>query len=380
MRQIVCISTSTYHPFPTRKQNVMNRLEDAEVLYIDPPISLIAPLKDKSLKPRMKAHKAPGEKVRDHITVFSPPPVLPFFNKYRWINNRNQKKLAKWIRKKIKEAGFEKPYLWCYSPTSCDLVDRIPNSGVIYDCVDRHSAYPGMIDPQVVDKMEEDLARKADMVFCTAAGLYDTLVKYNENTVMIPNGAAYELFAKAAEGEKAPETVKGPVFGFVGMLQDCIAYDYLEALAKTYPEGEVRLIGRSLPGVDFSALEKLPNVKFLGLLPQTELPDQIRQFDLCLNLFKENDLSRDVSPLKFYEYLATGKPVVSTRVPLQVADFADVVYIAENKEDFIEKCGQALGEWDDSKKARQMEYGRNCSWDSRVRQMEEILKEKGIFK
>lgn len=401
MRQIVCISTSNYYPMPTRKQNVMNRLSDAEILYIDPPVTYIAPLKDKKAKERIGAWKSPGKKARENLTVFAAPPVYPFFNKQRWINRINQKKLAKFINRKIKEAGFEKPVLWCYSPTSCDLVDHIENSGIIYDCVDRHSAYQGMIDPAVVDQMEKELAEKSSQVFCTAQGLYDTLIQYNSSTALIPNGAAYELFSQAADekdsgsaaqadgsagsGASGQEHIggntgrSGPVFGFVGALQECIDYDCICAVADAWPEGEVVMIGRSLPGVDLSPLTARKNIRLVGLVPQTELPSYIRKFDVCLNTFREGRLSRDVSPLKFYEYLATGKPIVSTGEPLQVQDFADVVHIAHTKEQFVEACADALSEHDPQKKERRLEYGRQCSWDERVKQMEKILTEKAIF-
>ena len=380
MRQIICISTSNYYPIPTRKQNVMNRLQDAEILYIDPPVSLLAPLKDKATLERLAAYREPGIKARENITVYAPPPVIPFFNKFRWINRLNQKRLARYIKRRMKENGFTEPYLWCYSPTSCDLVDGIPNRGVIYDCVDRHSAYKGMIDPEVVDRMEADLAHRADQVFCTAAGLYDTLRQYNENTEMIPNGANYELFSGAATMSEDKEADSArPVFGFVGMLQECIDYDCMKAVAKAFPEGELVLVGRSLPGVDLSSLREYPNIRFMGLVPQEELPDIIRDFHVCLNLFQEGRLSKDVSPLKFYEYLATGKPIVSTREPLQVLDYADVVYIAENQDDFVVKCREALQEGDPAKVEKRMEYGKACSWDERVSQMEQTLMSRGIF-
>jgi glycosyltransferase involved in cell wall biosynthesis len=405
MRQIVCISTSNYYPVPTRKQNVMNRLRDAEILYIYPPVSLLAPLKDRSALKRLTAFRRPGQKAKENITVYSPPPVFPFFNKYRWINRINQKRLARYIRKRMREHGFKEPYLWCYSPTSCDLIHLIPNKGVIYDCVDRHSAYKGMIDPAVVDAMEKDLASAAGQVFCTAAGLYDTLREYNENTELIPNGVDYELFSRAAaaspdasgaaseglaseravspqEGSIGQKEIAGapkPVFGFVGMLQECIDYECMKAVAEAFPEGELILVGRSLPGVDLSSLQAYPNIRFMGLVPQTQLPEIIAGFDVCLNLFREGRLSKDVSPLKFYEYLATGKPIVSTREPLQVLDYADVVYIAENREDFVVKCREALQERDPSKAEKRMEYGRACSWDRRVQQMEQTLMSRGIF-
>ena len=99
---------------------------------------------------------------------------------------------------------------------------------------------------------------------------------------------------------------------------------------------------------------------------------------MCLNVFRDGNLSRDVSPLKFYEYLATGKPVVSTPQPEQVLGYADAVYIAYGEEDFVKKCEEALAEPDDVKENMRIDYARACSWDARVHQMEEILKNNGV--
>jgi len=378
MEKIVCLSTSNYHPYPTRKQNVMNRLSDAEILYFDPPITYLAPFKDKSAGTRLSAYKKPGEQVRANLTVYALPPVLPFANKFRWINRVNQKKLSRYIKARLAAHGFVQPHLWCYSPSSADILPHIPCKGLIYDCVDRHSAYTGLINPQVVDVMEKDLATAADMVFCTAQGLFETLSRYNPRTYLIPNGAAYELFSQAA-GENPARDPKRPVFGFVGMLQDCIAYELLLALADAFPQGEIRLIGRVMPGVDITLLKEKANIKLLGLMPQDKLPAQMRNFDVCLNLFCPGRLSKDVSPLKFYEYLATGKPVVSTPEPRQVMDFADIVYIADGVEDFIAKCRLALDEDDAEKRKKRMAAAKAASWDNRVKQMENYLGEAGIF-
>ncbi len=322
MIEIVCLSTSNYEPFPTRKQNVMNRLAargDTEILYFDPPVTRLAPLRDAAAKERLTLYRQGGKRVREHLTVFALPPVLPFFNKFRCINRFNQRRQAKYIRRQMAAAGFEQPVLWCYSPTAADLLPHLPYRALVYDCVDRHSAYRGLIDPALVDHEERELATAADQVFCTAAGLYDTLAQYNPHTLLIPNGVDYDRFCQAAD-DRRPDPAH-PVFGFVGMLQDCLEYRFLLALADAYPQGEIELIGRVMPGVDLTALKDKPNIVFTGLLPQEQLPQRMRRFDVCLNLFAPGKLSRDVSPLKFYEYLATGKPLVSTPEPLQVCDY-----------------------------------------------------------
>ena len=377
MKQIVCLSTSPWYPIPTRKQQVMSRLSDAEILYFDPSVTWIAPLKDRAAREKLRAHKRAGEKVRDNITVYSLPPVLPFFNKFRWINRWNQKKIARYVNKKCREHGFDSPLLWVYSPTAADCVDRIGRSGLVYDCVDRHSAYGGLMDPAVVDAMELELAGKADMVFATAKALHARLAEVNPRAKCIPNGANFERFVQAAEPQPTPEDFPkgdGPVFLFVGALQGCIEYGFIEAAAKARPDWRFVFIGRKVAGVDLSALEALPNCHFLGLRPNEQLPAYLAQCDACLNLFDSSDLSRDVSPLKFFEYLATGKPIVSTPQPDQILQFSDDIHIADTPEAFIEACAQALADTDPARKARRIELGRACSWDSRVAQMERELR------
>ena len=99
---------------------------------------------------------------------------------------------------------------------------------------------------------------------------------------------------------------------------------------------------------------------------------------LCLNLFVNNDLSRDVSPLKFYEYLATGKPILISPEPSQVLAFQDAVYLTR-EDNLAEACQAALSEPDDRLTRRQAEYGKSCSWDARVAQIREALAERGIL-
>ncbi len=382
MKQIVCLATSPWYPIPTRKQQVMSRMEDAEILYFDPSITYLAPLRDQLARPKLKAYKQPGEEIKPGLTVYALPPVLPFFNKFRFINKLNQKRIARYVKKRMKQHGMEQPLLWVYSPVTVDCVDHIPHSALVYDCVDRHSAYGGLMNPLLVDNMELELAAKCDQVFATATGLAERLKEANENTVFIPNGANFERFSQAAQDLPCPEDMKEipkPIFGFVGALQECIEYGFLEAAATAHPEWSFVFIGRENPGVDMSHLRAMENCHFLGLKPNEQLPAYIRQFDACLNLFASGDLSKDVSPLKFYEYLATGKPIVSTPQPDQVMEFAPIIHVAATAEAFSQCLAASLEDTDPERTTARMEEGRKSSWDARVAQMCEILQEKKIF-
>ncbi len=382
MKQIVCLATSPWYPIPTRKQQVMSRIPDAEILYFDPSVTYAAPIKDKTAAPQLKRYKEPGVKPQENITVYALPPVLPLFNKNRAINRLNQKRMARFVVQKMKEHGFEKPILWVYSPVTVDLVDRIPHSALVYDCVDRHSAYGGQMDPALVDAMELELAAKTDMTFATAQGLAERLREAQSATRCIPNGADFARFVQAAQPQPVPEDmmdIPKPIFGFVGALQTCIAYGYIAHAAKLHPEWSFVLIGNEKPGADLSELRTLPNVHFLGLKKNEELPRYMAQFDACLNLFVSGDLSKDVSPLKFYEYLATGKPIVTTAQPEQVLFFGPLIHIAADEAEFVECCEQALADTDPQRALERIAAGRDCSWDSRVAQICQILEQKGIF-
>lgn len=382
MKQIVCLATSPWYPIPTRKQQVMSRIKDAEILYFDPSATVIAPLRDKSAKELMKKYRQPAVKPQENISVYSLPPVLPFFYKVRAINRLNQKRIARYIRKKMQEHGFEKPLLWVYSPVTVDAVDFIPHSGLVYDCVDRHSAYGGLMNPQQVDAMELELAAKTDQCFATADSLAERLSQAQPETAFIPNGANFERFVKAIDPQPLPEDMKDiphPIFGFVGALQSCIEYGFVQHAAKTHPDWHFVWIGKEKPGVDLTELRSMPNCHFLGMKPNEKLPEYIAHFDACLNLFAKSDLSKDVSPLKFYEYLATGKPIVSTRQPDQVMQFENLIEIADTEEGFVQACESALADANRQRTEARIEEGRKSSWDSRVAQMCEILRKKNIL-
>ena len=373
--KIVCLSSSNWYPYPTSKQEIMRRM-DAEILYFDPPVTLAAPLKDRSLRPALTAYRRAQPAPQENITVCSLPPVLPFGNRFRTVNRINQARTARFVRRVMKERGFgEDSILWTYLPGHCDLVDRIPAKARFYTCVDRHSGYKGQIDPALVDHMEEELAGRCDAVTATAKGLFERLRPFNERIALIPNGANYELFAQAQEPLPVPAEladIQGPVLGFIGALQECIDYPLLRALAQARPDCTLVFIGREHPDAAVDQIRDLPNVRLLGLKPQKDLPAYLARFDACLNPFRAGDLARDVSPLKFYEYLATGKPVVSTPEPLQVRDFADAVCIADGEEAFIAAVDEALTADTPERREKRIAYAKNCSWDARAAKFREM--------
>ncbi|ADQ06657.1 conserved hypothetical protein [Caldicellulosiruptor hydrothermalis 108] len=385
MIDIICFSTTPWDPIPTRKQQIMKRMpQNCRIFYLDPPVTLIGPLKDPSLRPYLTRFRKSPKRIKENLFVFALPPIIPFYNKKRAINKFNQKMIANFVKEVIyQNFDLKSPIIWTYMPNTVDLLEHLSYSFLVYDCIDKHSEFQGFIDKALVESMEDELAQKSNVVFTTTQGLYNKLKQLNAHTYLVPNGAEFEHFNRASNKLPVPDKMKNiphPIFGFVGVIHTWIDTQLIEYLAKEKREWSFVLIGPVGAGVSVDNLKKLSNVYLLGRIDHRDLPQYVSQFDVCLNLFRTNKLSENVSPLKFYEYLATGKPIVSTSMP-QVEEFSDVVYIGKNYEDMLVKCIQALQEAQNpniEKIEKRIEYAKQTSWDSRVAQIIEILKREGI--
>lgn len=370
-QNIVCISSIDWDPIWTRKQQVMSRLPKTNtILYIEPPITLLSPFKDTKMWTKWGMWFKGIRRLNENIFLYSPPVILPFGNKYRFINQLNQWWVSVFLKRIISRLKLANPILWTYMPNSGDLVDKLGQRKLlVYDCVDEHSEYTGFINKATMIDMEKNLMRKCDLVFVTAQGLFDTKKQYAREIYFSPNAANVELFMKAQDpGTVVPEEISKiprPIVGFVGVIQNWIDLDLVQHAALAYPRFSFVMIGPVAAGIDVSALKALPNVYFLGRKDVATLPSYIKAFDVCINPFKTNELTDKVSPLKFYEYLASGKPIVSVSMP-GVQSFADIVEISHNAEEFTAAIARAINDENSDKLKARLNKARENSWESRV--------------
>ncbi|MHB8170623.1 MAG: glycosyltransferase [Thermincolia bacterium] len=375
---IVCISSVDWDPIWTRKQQVMSRLPRSNrILYVEPPITLLSSFKDPAMWKKWGMWLLGMRILRENFYLYSPPVILPFGNKYRFINRVNQWWVNLFLKRVIKKLEFKKPILWTYMPNTADQLKGIDYKMLVYDCVDEHSEYTGLIDKTTMLEMEKKLLGKSDVVFVTAPGLYEAKKEKARRIFYLPNAANVKHFMKAQrEDTLVPADIAGlphPRIGFVGVIQDWIDLDLIAEVARRHPQWSVVLVGPVGVGIDVSMLTPLPNVHLLGRRDVQVLPNYLKGFDVCLNPFKINELTDKVSPLKFYEYLASGKPIVTVDMP-GVREFADIVEVAEGREDFVARIEAALATESEEKKLQRLERAREHSWESRVRfMMEKIL-------
>ena len=222
---------------------------------------------------------------------------------------------------------------------------------VIYDCMDHIAGFT----TESRNDDERQLLASADLVVVTSSALEREARKHAKNVVVVRNGCDYEHFAKAPRAG-------GPrkVIGYYGAISDWFDVPLIAALAKKRPEWDFLLIG-STYGANILPLGDLPNVTLPGEKPYEELPEWLGVMDVCIIPFKRNPLTEATNPVKVYEMLAAGKPVVSVPIP-EVAALAPLVRLAEGAEDFERAIIEAFA--DDDVDARRA-FAREQTWEKR---------------
>jgi glycosyltransferase involved in cell wall biosynthesis len=367
---MVTTSAGDWEGIQHRPHHFMKRAAKSgrTVIYVEPPVTLLGPLKNRKLFGNWKRWAKGMRQVEENLYVVSPPPSLPFANKNRRINKINQFLLAKTLKKVISHFKGELE-LYSFLPNSVDLLDYMDFKKVYYDCVDDHASFTGLIDPEVVNQMEKELLEKADVSFATANQLLEDRKNWSDNFHLVPNGAEYERFA-IVQQEKLflpwdMEKIKGPIIGFYGGISDWINLDIIAETAKQLPDYSFVLIGPIDTSIE--QFKNLKNVHFLGAKPYDQLPAYLQAFDICLIPFKINKLTKSVNPIKMYEYLSAGKPVIATPMP-EVLQYKDVVHITENAQEMKETITAIMNSQEENSpeqiKKRQ-NIGKENSWDAR---------------
>jgi glycosyltransferase involved in cell wall biosynthesis len=279
------------------------------------------------------------------------------------------------VRRALERARIERPVIWAGTPSPAlvAVLDLLPSRLLVYDCLDAVAAFrPGYPE---VEAAEATLARRADVVLATSPELEARMRRHNPRTVLVPNAADYDHFSRRIAFGDIPFELRAlprPVIGYVGEVAAWFDTGLVRRLALRHPEWSIVLVGPATA----EARRALPaaNVHFLGRRPYSELPRYLAGFDCCLIPFRATPLTAAVSPIKLYEYLAAGRPVVSTPL-LNVLPFAREVLVAGDQR-FLEAVEEAVAGRHDVEAA---EGRRHCArahtWEQRVTRILEALRE-----
>jgi UDP-galactopyranose mutase len=214
----------------------------------------------------------------------------------------------------LRARGVERPVLWFYTPMALPLVEGVEASLVVYDCMDELSAFRGA-PPELVARERQLLAR-ADVVFTGGRSLYEAKRARHPSVHAFPSSVDAPHFARAREGAADPPDQRGiahPRVGYFGVIDERLDLELLAALADARPAYQFVMIGPVVK-IDEASLPRRPNLYYLGGKQYDELPAYLAGWDAAMMPFALNEATRFISPTKTLEYLAAGRPVVSTAI------------------------------------------------------------------
>ncbi|GAC1326833.1 MAG: hypothetical protein NVSMB2_26270 [Chloroflexota bacterium] len=319
---------------------------------------------------RAPTQVGPNLWVRRHFLPIPFHAAIPFA-RGRWANRVGQCLLAPTVRRDLARLGFRRPIVVAGLPHVADILPHLPRSRVIYHCADDYASVSGF--PSAVRALEEQLCRRADLVITTSLTLCEERRRFNSTTRWVANGADVSHFAQAARPAAEMTDMPHPIVGFIGGLSEWVDVALIARLAGARPMMTFVLVGPV--GIDARALDGLSNVRLLGPRPYSSLPSYLAAMDVALIPFKHDRVTYHADPIKAYEYLASGVPVVATDLPA-LRRLAPVMHVATSPDEFARAIDAALAESSDPRRrfARRAEAQKH-SWANRFAEIDALIED-----
>jgi GT2 family glycosyltransferase/glycosyltransferase involved in cell wall biosynthesis len=242
---------------------------------------------------------------------------------------------------------------------------KLPNSQLIYDCMDHHEGFENT--GKEVIALEHELFRVADLTITTSGFLDDIVAKYTPRREIIRNAGEFEYFAKAPLNiYRDPQGRK--IIGYYGAIAEWFDIELIRQISQQFPDCLLLLVGADTVSAE-SQLSSHKNIIFTGEVPYKELTHYLYAFDVCLLPFKVIPLILATNPVKVYEYLGAGKPVVAVDVP-EIKQFGDLVRVGIDHEHFVEQVGNVLAEpVTDANVSARKQFAEQQTWHHRARDL-----------
>lgn len=382
LQDITLISTADWdNPYWTNKQHtaVQFAKRGHKVLYVESQGLRAPTAKARDLRriwARLRRGLRPPRQVQDGIFVWSP--LLVPFHRYRWARILNRLLFRIGIEVSHRVTRIKPAILWTYSPLTTELYDVSSYDLVVYHSVDDMKVQPGMPSKEIANG-DICLAKRADLIFTTSPHLQAFYKEINPRTFFFSNVADFNHFNSALDPDtQVPTDIEEfpkPIVGFVGAISSYkLDFDLIGTLAQRHPNWSFVLIGEVGEGdplTDASPLEALPNVHILGGRPYKSLPGYLKAFDIAILPCLINDYTRSMFPMKFFEYLASGRPVVATKLPA-LSDYEHVAALCSDQTEFANAIQTALADKAPDLETR-LAAAREHTYDIRTAQMWEKI-------
>lgn len=351
-----------------RPQQFLSRLSQRHrILFVESP----------SFDPALEAPQTQTREVASFPNIFVVQTKFPAARAQdlNWVDQQRRRAVQSLLAGPLGRL-FQRPVQWFYDPMAVTAFAGAFNErALVYDCMDELSLFRGA--PAELVRRERELLRRADLVFAGGPKIWEAKRQLNPQTFLFGCGVDENHFGQARKPnlERPAELahLPGPIFGYIGVVDERIDYGLIEYLAAE-TNGQVVMVG-PWTKVDPGSFPKRENLHWLGGRDYSALPAYASAFDVCLMPFALNDATRFINPTKALEYMATGKPIVSTPVEDVVAQFGDIITIANDPSDFRDCCLALAASPDRARVARGLDRVRQHSWESIVAQLERHLAE-----
>ena len=315
-------------------------------------------------------------KINENLYWYAPPWWLPQSFRLPSVDRIVTGALNSRIRATMRRAGLTNPILYIWHPQMVDVIDRFDSRLIVYHCYDEYLSFH--MEDEARDKLsrqERRLLERANVVFAASEELLERRRKFNPNVHLVRNGVDYSLFARAQDNTtRVPRDLVAlprPVIGCVATQMLMIDLPLIREIFTRRPDWSLVFIGidrvpDQAADAELRAVQKLPNVHFVGRRPIEEIPGYLKGCDVCTIPWILNDISLvSSSPLKMYEYLAAGKPVVSKPLPL-ISGLKSIFSFATSADEWVSSIEHALSENTVEQVELRQEAARRNTWDQRA--------------
>ncbi len=275
----------------------------------------------------------------------------------------------------IKKLKLQDSILWISHPFAAEFIGKLGEKII---CYDRTEDFAYMHDCPVAvqdltKKNDLKIIKDADLIFVQTKEMQKAISAENANVFLVPNAVDIQWFNDEVINVSDMQGIPRPILCYCGNINSRIDFELLKYIAITHPEWSLVMIGHLAPGVnEFSLLKGLNNVYLLGIKPYRKLPSYFKKTDVCLMPHKIDKFTESQSPLKLFDYMAAGKPIVSTKIA-GVRDYEEVVMIGHTKEEFVSLIEKVLINDSEKEVEKRRAFVQQNTWDMRMEDIYKLL-------
>jgi glycosyltransferase involved in cell wall biosynthesis len=359
---LICFSHLRWNFVYQRPQHLLSRFANhSRVFFIEEPIF----------------HEA-DDKLHINETVKNVYVVVPHF-KHGYSENEIINRQKEMLKDLFSVMEINQYFSWYYTPMALPFTDHLEPKMIVYDCMDELSAFK--FAPVALKENEKKLLAKADVVFTGGYSIYEAKKNSHHSIYPFPSSIDKDHFASARNITTDPADqahIPHPRFGFYGVIDERFDIDMIAGAAQARPDWQFILIGPVVK-IDPDTLPRYNNIHYLGGKNYQELPQYLSGWDVAIIPFAMNESTRFISPTKTPEYLAAGKPVISTPIKDVVSPYGDnkLVHIASNAKEFVRQGESILKRKNPARWLNKVDaFLEGNSWDKTWSQMAKHIESK----